>query len=153
MTKLRTTLLAGAAVTALLAGSPQSKAFMYADSPGWYTSLEGRYMWNAGSKVPNYIYDYNFFGTTYSGAKTDAEKGWGGKLDIGYRFQNKWDITVAFQGNSLKGKDSVAFTSGAVFANERERVKLDYYVADFERNIMMLHHVNPVPLARELGLA
>jgi len=26
-----------------------------------------------------------------------------------------------------------------------------YYVADVERNIMMFHHVNLVPLARELG--
>ena len=137
MIKIRSTLLAGAAAAALLAGSPQSKAFMYTSAPGWYTSLEGRYMWNAGDKVPNYIYDYNFFSSSYSGASAKAKDGWGGAIMVGYRFQNRWDIAVGGQAGFLKGKDKASFSNGTTFANEREKVKLDYYVLDFEAGYNM----------------
>ncbi len=140
---LKTVLLSGTAAIALaVAGSQSANAQMYSSGPGFYLSAEGRYMWNSGDKTGSYTLpqpDFGVTGTPAHGPKADADKGWGGKGMLGYRFNNNWDVGFGFSGGWLKGKksgSSTISTTGptpdtAVF-NTKLKVKLRYEVADFE---------------------
>jgi outer membrane protein OmpA-like peptidoglycan-associated protein len=104
-TLLGSTALVGA-LAALTAGPAQAQ--MYSTGPGTYLSLEGRYMWNAGDKAKNWVYSYAPQGAgfdPYDTSKSAADKGWGGKAMLGYRFNNNWDIGLGVAGAWLKGKD------------------------------------------------
>src|SRR6185369_15012827 len=112
--------------------------------PGFYLSLEGRYMWGHGDKAKSFDPVTLTFGTiSTAGPKARADKGWGGKAMLGYRFTNNWDIGVGFSGGWLKGKKSgseflTTTTTGSppaptgVGVNTNLKVKLRYEVADFE---------------------
>ena len=92
---LRSILLCGAAVAAISITAPEAaQAQMYSAGPGFYVSAEGRYLMNEGGKVPNYVYDYSFSLGGYKTSKTNADDGWGGKVMLGYRFGNNWDVGV-----------------------------------------------------------
>ncbi len=107
---------------------------MYSAGPGFYVSAEGRYLMNEGGKVPNYAYAYGFSLGGYNTSKTNADDGWGGKVMLGYRFGNNWDIGVGISGGWLKGKDSANGVEGggASGFNEKLKVELDYQTVDFE---------------------
>jgi outer membrane protein OmpA-like peptidoglycan-associated protein len=111
---------------------------MYSTGPGFYLSLEGRYMWNRGDKVGSYGPITTPLAISTSGAKARADKGWGGKAMLGYRFHGNWDVGLGFAANWLKGKESgngFIATEGpetGVFTSNNEKVKLRYQVADFE---------------------
>jgi len=132
---LRSLLLCGVAATAIAAAAPEAaQAQMYSSGPGFYVSAEGRYLMNEGGKVPNYAYAYNFSNGGYEESKTNAENGWGGKVMLGYRFGNNWDVGVGISGGWLKGKDSAnGVEQGGVSGfNEKLKVELDYQTVDFE---------------------
>ncbi len=139
---LSTTALAGA--LALQAGTAQAQ--MYSTGPGVYLSAEGRYMWNAGDKVKNYTYDYGYPGSSsflfepYSTSKTAADKGWGGKAMLGYRFNNNWDVGVGASGGWLKGKDDTStynYSQGESILTDKLKVTFDYVTVDFEAGYNM----------------
>ena len=117
-----------AAVAALLAGlSTGAAAQVYSDRPGVTVSIEGRYFWNEGDKVPNWIYLYG------SEARAAARKGWGGKAMIDYRMTNGWDFGLGFQAGFPRGHEHRAFNAGGgTFVSDTVKNKLDYQVADFE---------------------
>jgi len=106
---LKTVLLAGTAAGALLALPQQAYAQSYTTGPGFYLSLEGRYMWNSGSTAKTFAYsDGDFTGANfepYDTSKAAADRGFGGKAMLGYRFYNNWDIGFGLSGGWLKGKD------------------------------------------------
>ncbi|MDF3073498.1 MAG: hypothetical protein K0S54_1165 [Alphaproteobacteria bacterium] len=134
---LRSLLLCGVAATAIAAVAPEAaQAQMYSSGPGFYFSLEGRYLMNEGGKVPNYVYDYSFGLGGYNTSKTNAENGWGGKVMLGYRFGNNWDIGVGVAGGWLNGKDKASGVetccSGTSDFDEKLKVKLAYQTVDFE---------------------
>src|SRR4029079_1615203 len=117
-----------------------------------YISLEGRYMWNAGDKAKNYAYaDGSISGTDfepYNTSKADADKGWGGKAMLGYRFTNNWDVGVGVSGGWLKGKDSTftynnnevpprltALAPNAI--TDHIKTEINYVAVDFEAGYNM----------------
>ncbi|MGE0660177.1 MAG: Lpg1974 family pore-forming outer membrane protein, partial [Reyranellaceae bacterium] len=138
LSKFRLALMSGVALSALAVAYPDSaNAQMYSAGPGFYLSLEGRYLMNEGGKSANY--DTDEYGTTLLTpvVKERADDGWGGKAMLGYRFNNNWDIGVGLSGGWLKGKksaDATTFTATSTgsAASTELKVKLDYYVADFE---------------------
>jgi outer membrane protein OmpA-like peptidoglycan-associated protein len=118
-----------------------------------YLSLEGRYMWNRGDKSSDLPFAFTIPApgvdpSTVSPLNGRADKGWGGKAMLGYRFNNNWDVGVGVSGGWLKGKskandysvdtsfelpfnDGIDVTlDGAV--EQSLKVKLNYQVADFE---------------------
>ena len=138
LSKFRLALMSGVALSALAVAYPENAAAqMYSSGPGFYLSLEGRYLMNEGAKSPNF--SSAEYGTTLVTpvVKARAEDGWGGKAMLGYRFNNNWDIGLGLSGGWLKGKKSdsattfTATSTGSAAATEL-KVKLDYYVADFE---------------------
>jgi outer membrane protein OmpA-like peptidoglycan-associated protein len=139
---LKASLLAGTAGMALLAAySSSANAQMYSTGPGVYLSVEGRYLWGRGDKVHSYdlpiTTPFTLFGS--SGPTARADKGWGGKAMLGYRFNNNWDIGLGVSGGWLKGKKSGVGTLTTTTDVETPagvtngiKVKLRYEVADFE---------------------
>jgi outer membrane protein OmpA-like peptidoglycan-associated protein len=132
-------LLSGTAAVALVVAYPQmASAQMYSTGPGFYLSAEGRYMWNAGDKVGSYSPISTPIEVSTSGPKARADKGWGGKAMLGYRFNNNWDVGIGGSAGWLKGKDSgngFISTDGPVTGvntSSNIKVKLRYQVADFE---------------------
>ena len=110
-TSIRLALLSGVAVCALVAGHPETaSAQMYSSGPGFYLSAEGRYLMNEGGKVSNFNRD-EYPAATTPVVRQRAEDGWGGKLMLGYRFTNNWDIGVGLSGGWLKGKKSDSATT------------------------------------------
>lgn len=87
--------------TALALGMTQSAgAQMYSTGPGFYMSLEGRYLQGAGDRTPPSVSsnstapkDDNNFSN-----KTRDDKDLGGKASMGYRFDNNWDFGVSGSG-------------------------------------------------------
>ncbi len=134
---MRLALLSGVAVSAIAVAAPESaQAQMYSSGPGFYLSAEGRYLMNEGGKVFNFDRD-EFPTASTPVVRQRAEDGWGGKVMLGYRFSNNWDVGVGFSGGWLKGKKSdVATTTtapGSGTGGQTElKVKLNYQVADFE---------------------
>ncbi len=134
---------------ALCTAAP-AQAQMYTTRPGTYLSLEGRYMWNAGDKVKNYAYDDGVFFNAvipYDTSKTAADKGWGGKAMLGYRFNNNWDVGIGLAGGWLKGKDkahSYNYDPGPQIAAlapdaivDHLKVSMRYTTLDFEAGYNM----------------
>jgi len=133
---LRKTLLSTASVGALMALQTEAAtAQMYTSGPGFHLSLEGRYLMNAGGRVP--VWDQDAVTTNTGNQKSRADDGWGGKAMIGYRFSNNWDIALAAAMGRLRGDtergDAVLFSSPTLpeFPTEN-KTKLDYHIADFE---------------------
>jgi outer membrane protein OmpA-like peptidoglycan-associated protein len=150
----RSALLGSTALVGALAAfaTAPAQAQMYSTGPGTYISLEGRYMWNAGDKVKNYFYDYAggtgpYDFEPYNTSKAAAEKGWGGKVMLGYRFSNNWDVGVGVAGGWLKGKDNTLtynynVASGIAAlppggAGDSIKTKLWYTTVDFEAGYNM----------------
>ncbi len=137
-TVLKSVLLSGTAAAALIAFGATANAQMYSTGPGFYLSAEGRYMWNRGDKVGSYGPIATPIAISTSGPGARADKGWGGKAMLGYRFTGNWDVGVGFAANWLKGKESgngFIATDGpetGVLTSSNEKVKLRYQVADFE---------------------
>ncbi len=148
----RILLLSGAAPLALLIAIPQhAGAQSYSTGPGVYVSLEGRYLWNKGDKAKNYALSEDpapsadF--TPYKTSRSAADKGWGGKAMLGYRFTNNWDIGIGVAGGWLKGKDDthsynygrtgveLALAPNAL--SDHITTKLQYTTADFEAGYSM----------------
>jgi outer membrane protein OmpA-like peptidoglycan-associated protein len=140
---LKIGLLSGVAVTALLIADPNSaRAQMYSTGPGVYLSLEGRYLMGHGDKIALYPESWAFIPTATDNAKARADKGWGGKAMLGYRFSNNWDVGFGLSAGWLKGKGhaGTAFTTAVndgfatsfVAGEGRIKTKLSYQVADFE---------------------
>jgi len=148
----KTTLLSGVALAAIVVAAPESaNAQMYTTGPGFYLSAEGRYILNGSDKIQDFPLDN--IGpipigpiSTINALREKAGSGWGGKAMLGYRFTSNWDIGVGFSGawqKTGKGSNSAPITTtiqtGPVtsllvtgVANQSLKVKLDYYVGDFE---------------------
>jgi len=149
----RSALLSGAAVVALVVVDPEiANAQMYTTGPGFYVSVEGRYVFNEQDRIR----DLPFNGvtlpftigtvSTISALKEKAGNGWGGKAMLGYRFANNWDFGLGLQGTWLKkGKSSQNYllttaiqlgsTTGILVTatgSQSLKTTLDYHVADFE---------------------
>ncbi|MEO8560139.1 MAG: Lpg1974 family pore-forming outer membrane protein, partial [Rhodospirillales bacterium] len=127
----RSVLLGSTALVGALAAfaTAPAQAQMYTTGPGTYLSVEGRYLWGVGDKAKNYFYDYaggtssyNF--DPYDTSKSAADKGFGGKVMLGYRFGNNWDVGLGVGGGWLKGKDST-FS----YNESRREVEVDALVA------------------------
>ena len=121
-----------AAAAALIAVNAQTaNAQMYSTGPGFYLSLEGRYMWNRGDKVGSYGPITTPLAISTSGAKARADKGWGGKAMLGYRFHGNWDVGLgfAFPVLGLRVVGEEAFAAGELV------VRLDHH----PRQLMELH--------------
>ncbi len=141
---LKITLLSGVAVVALLIADPKSaSAQMYSSGPGFYVSLEGRYLMANGPKIALLPGEYDGSPSRTVNTKAKADKGWGGKGMLGYRFNNNWDIGFGFSGGWLNGKKNhlhTNFTTSPIdgasttFVNGDGAIKtkLSYQVADFE---------------------
>lgn len=89
-----------AASVALLAllGASSAQAQMYTNGPGFYMSLEGRYLQNSGDAAKlSPPADTGKDSTRNPGQAVD-DKSWGGKAALDYRFQNNWDIGVSASG-------------------------------------------------------
>ncbi len=151
-TLLKAGLLSGVAGAAIVVGY-SAQAQMYSSGPGVYLSLEGRYMWNRGDKSSDLPFGFTIpapgvVPATVSPLNGRADKGWGGKAMLGYRFNNNWDVGVGGSGGWLKGKNKSANysvdTDFTIRTNDgidvtldgnvqqSLKVKLDYQVADFE---------------------
>jgi hypothetical protein len=150
----RSALLSGAAVAAIAIAAPESaNAQMYATGPGFYLSAEGRYLMGRSDKSSDFPSDISLpftIGTVSTIEKLEqrAKNGWGGKLMLGYRFNNNWDIAIGGAAGFLKGdkksKDYDFSTTTVIGVNtpinitldvqgeQTLKTKLDYYVADFE---------------------
>ena len=90
--------LMGAPFLATSLAAPSAIAQMYSNGPGFYMSLEGRYLQNAGDKTqiapqPSITND-----TDKSPVRLRNDKDLGGKAGAGYRFDNNWDIGVSAGG-------------------------------------------------------
>jgi outer membrane protein OmpA-like peptidoglycan-associated protein len=149
-------LLSGAAVAAIAVAAPESaNAQIYTTGPGFYLSVEGRYLMNAGDKSKDFWNDVSLpftIGTvsTIDQLKQRAQDGWGGKLMLGYRFTSNWDIAIGGAGGWLDSKKKkqnydLSTTTTIEFEEVSDiivnlnaegkqslKTKLDYYVADFE---------------------
>jgi hypothetical protein len=87
---------AALAVSALTAHS--ASAQIYSTGPGFYMSLEGRYLQNDGDKMrlsPQPTLKDDVSGPSI---KLRNDKDLGGKAGAGYRFENNWDIGVSTSG-------------------------------------------------------
>ncbi|HMP08673.1 MAG TPA: Lpg1974 family pore-forming outer membrane protein, partial [Lacipirellulaceae bacterium] len=146
-------LLSGVAIAAIAVAAPESaNAQMYSTGPGFYLSVEGRYVMNDQKRIRDFPFNSLALpitiGTlsTISALKERAGNGWGAKGMLGYRFNNNWDIGVGFSGawhKTGKGSNSANLnttfftaTSSGFFINatasQSLKVKLDYHVGDFE---------------------
>ncbi|MGE0154719.1 MAG: OmpA family protein [Reyranellaceae bacterium] len=146
-------LLSGTALVALTVAAPESaNAQMYTTGPGFYLSVEGRYIFNGTDKISDFPFGSATlpFGpiSTINNLEEKAKTGWGGKAMLGYRFTSNWDVGVGLSGGWHKnGKGSNNYPLTTTFGNppgpgddwvitgnaEQElKVKLDYYVGDFE---------------------
>jgi len=89
--------LAIAAAGLALAVPHGAKAQMYSSGPGFYMSLEGRYLKNDSEQMqlssPTTQSD-----TQSSTSKFSDDKAWGGKTSMDYRFPSNWDIGVSASG-------------------------------------------------------
>ncbi len=140
----RSSLLGSTAlVGALTVLAAPAQAQMYSTGPGVYLSVEGRYMWNIGNaKVPDYLYAYN---VGYDTARSNAEKGFGGKAMLGFRFGNAWDVGLGVGGGRLKGTDAATFGYNSnptppvqpAVRSDRIETKLTYVAVDFEAGYTM----------------
>ena len=155
--KFKIALLSSVALAAIAVAAPESaNAQMYTTGPGFYLSVEGRYVFNETSKIRDLPFGgvtlpFTIAGiSTISSLKEKAGNGWGGKAMLGYRFNNNWDVGVGISGAWHKnGKGSNAAIVTTTFgdpdgggpldnflvtatANQTLKVKLDYHVGDFE---------------------
>ena len=155
--KFKIALLSSVALAAIAVAAPESaNAQMYTTGPGFYLSVEGRYVFNETSKIRDLPFGgvtlpFTIAGiSTISSLKEKAGNGWGGKAMLGYRFNNNWDVGVVISGALHKnGKGSNAAIVTTTFgdpdgggpldnflvtatANQTLKVKLDYHVGDFE---------------------
>ncbi len=92
--------LVGVAIAALtLVGAQSANAQMYTTGPGLYMSLEGRYLHNNGDKI-NLTDPSPSTATTTEDAsnKFRADKDWGGKATMDYRFPSNWDVGISTSG-------------------------------------------------------
>jgi outer membrane protein OmpA-like peptidoglycan-associated protein len=147
----RSALMSGVALAAIAVAAPESaNAQMYTTGPGFYLSVEGRYIFNGSDKIRDLpVNSFTIpFGpvSTVDALKEKAGHGWGGKAMLGYRFTNNWDVGVGFSGGwhkKGKGDDSYALTTTFPInerinvlvtgtAEQELKVKLDYYIGDFE---------------------
>jgi outer membrane protein OmpA-like peptidoglycan-associated protein len=138
---LSSTALAGA-LTACVA--TQAQAQSYSTAPGFYLSLEGRYTWSSGSKVPNYAYAASGGGlghyARYGTSQSAGDPGPAGKLMVGYRFGNNWDLALGVAGGRLKGKDSAhsySYTDHSQIVSDNLKTTLTYTNIDFEAGYTM----------------
>jgi outer membrane protein OmpA-like peptidoglycan-associated protein len=133
-----------ALVGALVAFTAPAQAQMYSTGPGFYLSLEGRYIFNKGDNSnlrstpsPSIIGEL-FDADDGPNLKARPDNGWGGKAMLGYRFNNNWDIALGFAGNWLKnGKKTFSYTASDESNSSALKTKLDYQVADFEAGYNM----------------
>ncbi len=149
--KFKAALLSSVALAAIAIAAPESaNAQMYSTGPGFYLSIEGRYIFNETDKIQDLPFNNLTIPvgpiSTISALQEKAGAGWGGKAMLGYRFNNNWDIGVGFSGawhKTGKGSNSAAITTTFPIgpttsatitgtANQTLKVKLDYYVGDFE---------------------
>jgi hypothetical protein len=96
--QIKPRLCVAAAATALALAVPQgAKEQMYSNGPGFYMSLEGRYLKNGGEQMqlspPATQSD-----TDSTSSKLGDDKAWGGKTSMDYRFPSNWDIGVSASG-------------------------------------------------------
>jgi hypothetical protein len=97
MKRSRQLALAGGIALALC-WSAGAQAQIYTNGPGFYMSLEGRYLQNEGNRSqlgtppPQQNDDKNFTTTPRD------DKNLGGKATMGYRFDNNWDFGVSGSG-------------------------------------------------------
>jgi len=92
-------IIATATVLASVAALSAASAQMYSTGPGFYMSLEGRYLQNSGDRSQS---SASSTATTkdadnFSNKPRD-DKDLGGKASMGYRFDNNWDIGVSGSG-------------------------------------------------------
>lgn len=103
MKTTRNTLLAGAAIVALSIGNAQAQDYL-PDGTGLWLSFEGRYMAATGTKVP-YSANSNSAGTTLIDLdQVGIHRAWSGRIGVGYRFDNAWDISGSYTGLRSKKK-------------------------------------------------
>ena len=152
-TTFRNALLSGVALAAIVVAAPESaNAQMYSTGPGFYLSVEGRYVFNEQDKIRDFPFNNLSLPftigslSTINALKEKAGNGWGGKAMLGYRFNNNFDFGLGFQGAWFKkGKGSNSASIGTTFqigsetfatitgtASQSLETKLNYHVGDFE---------------------
>ena len=152
-TTFRNALLSGVALAAIVVAAPESaNAQMYSTGPGFYLSVEGRYIFNEQDKIRDFPFNNLSLPftigslSTINALKEKAGNGWGGKAMLGYRFNNNFDFGLGFQGAWFKkGKGSNSASISTTFgtpattaviingtASQSLETKLNYHVGDFE---------------------
>ena len=140
-TTIRNALLAGVAAVALSAVAPEASVAQ--GKPGWFGSIEGRYLNSFGDATDAGVsgYDFYTYGEFSESLDLDLDDGFGGKLLLGYLFPARspqWDVAAAVSGGVLDGDDlsfsgSYFYSSALSFDVDVEaEAEMDYFVIDLE---------------------
>jgi hypothetical protein len=125
---VRVATLGGAATVALLAALPRPAGAQ--ERPGWYGSLEGRYLMSDGDKTSQ----TDVFQTVTSSVRPAGDGG-GGKVSLGYRFSSPWDVHFALSDNQLgeaRSSSPLVALYGGVSDQMKATASTDYYLLDFD---------------------
>jgi opacity protein-like surface antigen len=129
--RIRRAALAGVAAAALLAGLPPLAQAQ--ERPGWYGSLEGRYVMSDGDHT-NQFNRFLVFQPLATSVAPGGDGG-GGAAALGYRFASPWDVRFAFSDNQLgeatSGPSVLHFYSFLTDTNQ-STASADYYLLDFD---------------------
>ena len=130
--RVRVAALAGVAVVALL--SALARPAEAQERPGWYGSLEGRYLMSDGDRTSQ-LNAIPLFAPIATSVPPGGDGG-GGKVALGYRFASPWDVHFAASENQL---GEVTDTTSVVFLynrfvgfQQRSTASADYQLLDFD---------------------
>jgi opacity protein-like surface antigen len=126
--RVRVAALGGAATAALLVAAPRPAEAQ--ERPGWYGSLEGRYLMSDGDKTS----DSDVFQSVTSSVRPAGDGG-GGAVSLGYRFASPWDVQFALSDNQLgeaKSSSPLVALHGGVSEQMKATASTDYYLLDFD---------------------
>ncbi len=85
------------------AGAHSASAQMYSNGPGFFMSLEGRYLQNGGNQMrlsppSSATTDTDISSSKLRNDKDFVGRDWGGKAALDYRFPSNWDVGVSASG-------------------------------------------------------
>ena len=120
---MRGLLLAGTAAAAVATGLSQQAAAQ-TQMPGFFGGVAGWYILDSGNDALNFK---NLF---KNGGGVSPDNGWGGRVFMGYRFSNNWDVAVGGQGSWL-GRERHNLDFGPP-SGLFESIKAHYWAVDGE---------------------